>query len=110
MRKAPCAAWIVPAFSLGDEKGFEWIEPDITADELLPGQTPPRLESKTAQAQMLILNCWQMGKRMPSGRAEKAVNERGISRIWRENGKEPYRGQTCDRERRAQHGSAISRD
>ena len=31
------------AFSLGDEKGFEWIGAyDITADELLAGQTQPR--------------------------------------------------------------------
>ena len=45
------------AFSLGDEKGFEWIGAyDITADELLAD-----------------------GKRMPSAELEKAVNERGIS-------------------------------
>ena len=44
------------AFSLGDEKGFEWIGAyDITADELLAGTDTAKTESKTAQAQMLIL-------------------------------------------------------
>ena len=41
------------AFSLGDEKGFEWIWAyDITADELLAGTDTAKTESKTAQAQM----------------------------------------------------------
>ena len=41
------------AFSLGDEKGFEWIGAyDITADELLAGTDTAKTESKTAQAQM----------------------------------------------------------
>ena len=45
------------AFSLGDEKGFEWIGAyDITADELLAGTDTAKTESKTAQAQMLILD------------------------------------------------------
>ena len=44
------------AFSLGDEKGFEWIGAyDITAEELLAGTDTAKTESKTAQAQMLIL-------------------------------------------------------
>ena len=44
------------AFSLGDEKGFAWIGAyDITADELLAGTDTAKTESKTAQAQMLIL-------------------------------------------------------
>ena len=39
------------AFSLGDEKGFEWIGAyDITADELLAGTDTAKTESKTAQA------------------------------------------------------------
>ena len=64
------------AFSLGDEKGFEWIEAyDITADELLAGTDTAKTESKTAQAQMLILELLADGKRM----LEKTVNERGIS-------------------------------
>ena len=43
------------AFSLGDEKGFEWIGAyDITADELLAGTDTAKTESKTAQAQMLL--------------------------------------------------------
>ena len=37
------------AFSLGDEKGFEWIGAyDITADELLAGTDTAKTESKTA--------------------------------------------------------------
>ena len=68
------------AFSLGDEKGFEWIGAyDITADELLAGTDTSKTESKTAQAQMLILELLADGKRMPSAELEKAVNERGIS-------------------------------
>ncbi len=68
------------AFSLGDEKGFEWIGAyDITADELLAGTDTAKTESKTAQAQMLILELLANGKRMPSAELEKAVNERGIS-------------------------------
>ena len=64
------------AFSLGDEKGFEWIEAyDITADELFAGTDTAKTESKTAQAQMLILELLADGKRM----LEKTVNERGIS-------------------------------
>ena len=38
-----------------------------------------KTESKTAQAQMLILELLADGKRMPSAELEKAVNERGIS-------------------------------
>ena len=68
------------AFSLGDEKGFEWIGAyDITADELLAGTDTAKTESKTAQAQMLILELLANGKRMPSAELEKAVKERGIS-------------------------------
>ena len=68
------------AFSLGDEKGFEWIGAyDITADELLAGTDTTKTESKTAQAEMLILELLANGKRMPSAELEKAVNDRGIS-------------------------------
>lgn len=52
---------------------------DITADELLAGTDTAKTESKTAQAQMLILELLANGKRMPSAELEKAVNERGIS-------------------------------
>ena len=70
------------AFSLGDEKGFEWIGAyDITADELLAGTDTAKTESKTAQAQMLILELLADGKRMPSAELEKAVNERGILHV-----------------------------
>ena len=68
------------AFSLGDEKGFEWIGAyDITADELLAGTDTAKAESKTAQAEMLILELLADGKKMPSAELEKAVNDRGIS-------------------------------
>ena len=68
------------AFSLGDEKGFEWIGAyDITADELLAGTDTAKTESKTAQAEMLILELLENGKKMPSAELEKAVNDRGIS-------------------------------
>ena len=68
------------AFSLGDEKGFEWIGAyDITADELLTGTDTAKTESKTAQAEMLILELLADGKKMPSAELEKAVNDRGIS-------------------------------
>ena len=68
------------AFSLGDEKGFEWIGAyGLTADELLAGTDTAKTESKTAQTQMLILELLADGKRMPSAELEKTVNERGIS-------------------------------
>ena len=51
----------------------------ITADELLAGADNTKTESKTAQAQMLILELLADGKRMPSAELEKTVNERGIS-------------------------------
>ena len=69
-----------PAFSLGDEKGFEWIGAyDITADELLAGTDIAKTENKIAQAEMLILELLANGNKMPSAELEKAVNERGIS-------------------------------
>ena len=64
------------AFSLGDEKGFEWIGAyDITADELLTGTDTAKTESKTAQAEMLILELLADGKRMPSAELEKTQTE-----------------------------------
>ena len=52
---------------------------DITADELLTGTDTAKTESKTAQAEMLILELLADGKKMPSAELEKAVNDRGIS-------------------------------
>ena len=52
---------------------------DITADELLAGTDTAKTESKTAQAEMLILELLANGKKMPSAELEKAVNDRGIS-------------------------------
>ena len=68
------------AFSLGDEKGFSWIGAyDITADELLARTHTAKTESKTAQAEALILELLADGRKMPSAELEKAVNDRGIS-------------------------------
>ena len=68
------------AFSLGDEKGFVWLGAyDITADELLAGTDTGKAESKTAQAEALILDLLANGKKMPSAELEKAVNDKGIS-------------------------------
>ena len=44
---------------------------DITADELLTGTDTAKTESKTAQAQMLILELLADGKRMPSAELER---------------------------------------
>ena len=60
-----------------DEVYYELPKP--AADELLAGTDTAKTESKTAQAQMLILELLANGKRMPSAELEKAVNERGIS-------------------------------
>ena len=46
---------------------------------VIAGTDTAKTESKTAQAQMLILELLADGKRMPSAELEKAVNERGIS-------------------------------
>ena len=43
------------------------------------GTDTAKTESKTAQAQMLILELLANGKCMPSAELEKAVNKRGIS-------------------------------
>ena len=68
------------AFSLGDEKGFSWIGAyDITADELLARTDTAKTESKTAQAEALILELLADGRKMPSAELEKAVNDRSIS-------------------------------
>ena len=93
------------AFSLGDEKGFEWIGAyDITADELLAGTDTAKTESKTAQAQMIILELLADGKRMPSAELEKDGQWAWDFLTHHENGKESSRGQTCDRERRHSMG------
>ena len=52
---------------------------DITADELLARTDTAKTESKTAQAEALILELLADGRKMPSAELEKAVNDRGIS-------------------------------
>lgn len=52
------------AFSLGDEKCFGWLGAyDITAAELLIGTDTGKTESKTAQAEALILDLLANGKK-----------------------------------------------
>ena len=49
------------AFSLGDEKGFEWIGAyDITADDCLPERTQPRRKARPHKRKCSFWNCWQM--------------------------------------------------
>ena len=73
MRKAPLRRPDSPLpFLWETRKAFEWIGAyDITADELLAGTDTAKTESKTAQAQMLILELLADGKRMPSAELEK---------------------------------------
>ena len=84
--KAPAALIVDVADEAGAVKGCGGAAAaphigayDITADELLAGTDTAKTESKTVQAQMLILELLADGKRMPSAELEKAVNERGIS-------------------------------
>ena len=80
MRKAPLRRPDSPLHFLWEtRKALSDRAYDITADELLAGTDTAKTESKTAQAQMLILELLADGKRMPSAELEKAVNERGIS-------------------------------
>ena len=80
MRKAPLRRPDSPLHFLWEtRKALRIGAYDITADELLTGTDTAKTESKTAQAQMLILELLADGKRMPSAELEKAVNERGIS-------------------------------
>ena len=67
------------AFCLDPETGFEWIgEYDITADELLSG-AGGNSETKTGQAEKLILDLLADGKELASEDIEKAAAEAGIS-------------------------------
>lgn len=67
------------AFSLGAASGFEWIgEYDITADELLSG-AGGNTETKTEQAERLILDLLADGKELASEDIVKAATEAGIS-------------------------------
>ncbi len=67
------------AFCLDPQTGFEWIgEYDITADELLSG-AGSNSETKTEQAEKLILELLADGKEMLSEDIVKAANEAGIS-------------------------------
>jgi hypothetical protein len=72
---------------LGAESGFSWIgEYDITADELLSG-TGGNTETKTEQAERLILDLLADGKEMASEDIVKAAAEAGISERTVQNAK-----------------------
>ena len=80
------------AFSLGTESGFSWIgEYDITADELLSG-TGGNTETKTEQAERLILDLLADGKEMASEDIVKAAAEAGISERTVQNAKRSMGG------------------
>lgn len=67
------------AFCIDPETGFEWIGAyDITADELLSG-AGGNSETKTEQAERLILDLLADGKELASEDIEKAAAEAGIS-------------------------------
>ena len=75
------------AFCLDPETGFSWIgEYDITADELLSG-TGGNTETKTEQAERLILDLLADGKEMASEDIVKAAAEAGISERTVQNAK-----------------------
>ena len=79
-------------FSLGAESGFSWIgEYDITADELLSG-TGGNTETKTEQAERLILDLLADGKEMASEDIVKAAAEAGISERTVQNAKRSMGG------------------
>ena len=80
------------AFCLDPETGFEWIgEYDITADELLSG-TGGNTETKTEQAERLILDLLADGKEMASEDIVKAAAEAGISERTVQNAKRSMGG------------------
>ena len=80
------------AFLLGAESGFSWIgEYDITADELLSG-TGGNTETKTEQAERLILDLLADGKEMASEDIVKAAAEAGISERTVQNAKRSMGG------------------
>lgn len=69
------------AFHLGDEDGFYWLNgyAGITADDLLSGGNDYR-ETKTGQAEELILEMLSDGKEIPCEEIFKAAEQKGISR------------------------------
>ena len=80
------------AFCLDPDTGFEWIgEYDITADELLSG-TGGNTETKTEQAERLILDLLADGKEMASEDIVKAAAEAGISERTVQNAKRSMGG------------------
>ena len=82
-----CGARLAPfdIAELREIMSYDELELDKLGDEktalffLISDTDTTKTESKTAQAQMLILELLANGKRMPSAELEKAVNERGIS-------------------------------
>lgn len=68
------------AFSLGDEKGFQWIGAyDISAEDLLAGGEGNKTELKQEQAVKLIYEFLSEGKEASVAEINKEAIERGIS-------------------------------
>ena len=67
------------AFSLGDEKGFRWLDgySDMTAEELLCGVSQ---ETKTAAAEELILTMLDGGAEIPCDEIFRLAQQKNISR------------------------------
>ena len=68
------------AFSLGDQKGFQWIGAyDISAEDLLAGGEGTRAELKQEQAVKLIYEFLSGGREASVAEINKEAIERGIS-------------------------------
>ena len=68
------------AFSLGDQKGFQWIGAyDISAEDLLAGGEGTRAELKQEQAVKLIYEFLSSGREASVAEINKEAIERGIS-------------------------------
>lgn len=68
------------AFSLGDQKGFRWIDAyDISAENLLAGGEGTKAELKQEQAMKLIYELLSDGREVSVAELNKEAIERGIS-------------------------------
>ena len=81
------------AFNLGNEEGFKWLDgyDKITADELLGGG---ELDTKTDQAEDLILDMLSSGEFVPAEQIFAKAKERNISRRTVNEAKAKIKGLT----------------
>ena len=79
------------AFNLGNEEGFKWLDgyDKITADELLGGG---ELDTKTDQAEDLILDMLSSGEYVPAEKIFAKAKERNISRRTVNEAKQKIKG------------------